>query len=66
MRNRITDMRKVVISKVVQKDGERTQTIVSACKKNSTYETMDSWDNIASGPRKPYKVTPQQMHEHFW
>ena len=42
-----------IISKAVHIDGIRTQTVVSACKKNSrTYKNMISWDKVAGGPRQ--------------
>ena len=50
-------------SQVVQIVWNKTQSHVSACRKNSsTYETMESWDLIVSGPQKIHKMTPQERH----
>ena len=50
----------------MQIDGKRTRTIVSACKENNcTFETMRSWDKVATQFGDIHKMTPQQGQAQF-
>ena len=53
------------IPKVLQVDWKETQTNVSAGKNDRTYETMESWDKSARGPRVTHKMTPQERQAQF-